>query len=503
LGYQNYFLYFILGGFKLFANMVCSLGGFKMKLLSKQLIRCKKLGTTLIISLIFIIIFSALAVSLASLSTSNVQISYNYCKADHARAAAESGLEIIRQWLSNVNIPGTTPLNSQFASLAAGSPPCHSFQESAQITSNVAIQFQNSTITIPNITLNSAGNEQFSAVITPLPSATAPERLQIDITGTAGNATKTIRVDCQISERGHTVFDYGVATKGPLSLTGNIDLEGVNVAVEASVYIESENDNLALSIVGNSQIAGDVSIVNPAANVYLQGGKAGIGGETGQNAVNHHVTFGVPYTDFPIPNPGYFAQYTTSIINSSTNTSANATYENAKIVGGTNPNFTGNVILKGVLFVETPNVVTFSGNVNIIGLIVGNGDYLDDSGTNQIKITGNVVNAPVTQLPDEPQFAAIKNEKGTFMLAPGFKTSFGGNFHTLSGAIAANGITFFGNAGGTINGSVINYSEEEMTMTGNADLYFNRSGVTEVPAGFEPEIILTYMPASYSEIAGQ
>jgi hypothetical protein len=40
-----------------------------------------------------------------------------------------------------------------------------------------------------------------------------------------------------------------------------------------------------------------------------------------------------------------------------------------------------------------------------------------------------------------------------------------------------------------------------MTLSGNTDLYFNRSGVTEVPAGFEPEIILTYVPDSYTEIA--
>lgn len=85
-------------------------------------------------------------------------------------------------------------------------------------------------------------------------------------------------------------------------------------------------------------------------------------------------------------------------------------------------------------------------------------------------------------------------------MAPGFHVSFGGSFDALSGAIAANGIEFYGNAGGTINGSIINYSDEEMTLKGNSDLYFNRSGLTEAPAGFVPEIILQYNPDSYSEI---
>ena len=72
---------------------------------------------------------------------------------------------------------------------------------------------------------------------------------------------------------------------------------------------------------------------------------------------------------------------------------------------------------------------------------------------------------------------------------------------TLGGAIAANGVEFFGNAGGKIRGSVINYADKAMMVWGNSDLYFNRSGLTKVPAGFVPEIVLKYDPASYSEVA--
>ena len=53
---------------------------------------------------------------------------------------------------------------------------------------------------------------------------------------------------------------------------------------------------------------------------------------------------------------------------------------------------------------------------------------------------------------------------------------------------------------GIINGSVINYSNESMMLSGNSDLYFNRSGTTESPAGFVPEIILKYDPSSYTEV---
>jgi len=144
--------------------------------------------------------------------------------------------------------------------------------------------------------------------------------------------------------------------------------------------------------------------------------------------------------------------------------------------------------------------VDFTGNVDVMAIIVGDGDWTDDSGTNQINFRGNVDSLPVSELPDEQQFAGLHDETGTFVMAPGFSLSFGGNFSALCGAIAGNGIEFFGNAGGTINGSIINYSDEELTITGNSDLYFNRSGIVEVPAGFVPETILEYDPSSYSEI---
>ncbi len=58
----------------------------------------------------------------------------------------------------------------------------------------------------------------------------------------------------------------------------------------------------------------------------------------------------------------------------------------------------------------------------------------------------------------------------------------------------------WGNAGGTINGSIVNYSDAEMTLQGNTDLYFNRSGLDEVPAGFVPQLVMYYDPSSYAEV---
>lgn len=450
-------------------------------------------GAALLLSMIVLGILSAFAAAIYSISTTNVQLAENQRKADYARASAESGLEIIRLWLSCVAIPGDTPPSQRFSLIAS------SFQSAVHNISGITPTCSSSSITIPDVTLNSAKGQSFEAQITALPNLADPNTLQVNVTGKHGSVTKPIRVNYEFGSRAHLAFDYGVATKGPLSLAGNILLEGVNVSVESDVYIVSENDLLALSIIGNSQIAGDVHIANPLAAVNLQGGQASIGGETGQNAIDNHVTFGAAPTEFPKPNPGHFESYATNIVDSSTDTSADATFNNIRIAAGTNPTFSGNVTLNGVVFIEVPNVVTFAGDVTITGIVAGEGAVEDDSATNQINFLGNVFSSSVSELPPEEQFAGLHSETGTFAIAPGFYLSFGGNFGTLNGVIAGNGIEFFGNAGGTINGSVVNYADITMNLTGNSDLYFNRSGLTEIPAGFVPEIILKYKPTSYSE----
>ena len=139
--------------------------------------------------------------------------------------------------------------------------------------------------------------------------------------------------------------------------------------------------------------------------------------------------------------------------------------------------------------------------MNITGIIVTDGDPTDNSGTSQLSFTGNVIGYPMSQLPQEPQFEGLHEKTGTFILAPGFHLGFGGSFSMLSGAIAGNGIELWGNAGGTINGSIINYSSTPMMLSGNADLFFNRSGLDEVPAGFVPRIVMVYDPSSYVESA--
>jgi hypothetical protein len=320
--------------------------------------------------------------------------------------------------------------------------------------------------------------------------------LQMDVTGRSGQITRTIRVNYNIAPKKHPVFDYGIATKGPLHLQGSNDIDGLNDSIEADVYIESTNNNDALSLKGSCTIAGDVSISNPFANPSVSNSSS-VGGETGQDAIDNHVAIGVPSTDFPIPDPAAFEHYVVNTFDPATDTTTDMTLENIRIPADTNPLFSGHVTLKGIVFIETPNIVTFTGNTDIIGIVIGDGDLAYPSVDNQIIFRGNVDSSSVSQL--DPTFGDIRQETGTFLMAPGFDASFGGSFNTINGVIAASGIEFFGNAGGTVNGSIINYGEDPMTLLGSVDLVFNRLGITENPAGFATSMVLEFQPETYSE----
>lgn len=448
-------------------------------------------GAALIIAMVFIILFASLSVALVSMSGSNIQVASNQHKLGLARASADSGLEFVRYWLSRVQIPGSTAKVDMFTTM------CSLIQQDiANNGSGAYATFIDNDGVITGINFSCiqfdpALGQSFTAEIRPMENL---DLLQVSVTGNSQSVGRKIRVNYVFGTRAHSVFDYGVATRGPLSLSGNIQLDGYNISVESDVYIESLTENEALSIIGNSQIAGDVKIVNPDAYVTLQGGKAGIGGTTGQDAIDNHVDIGVTATEFPMPLPNYFLPYVEGNIDMN-----DIVHENVRIPPNTNPSFSAGTEVKGVLFIESPNVVVFTGHVSITGIIVGNGDWNDNSGTNSLTFLGTVDSYPVTNL-NPSQFGELANETGTFLMAPGFSATFGGNFETLNGAIAANGITFFGNAGGVIGGSVINYSDTPMTLSGNSDLIFNRTGLTDVPAGFGPEIIMHYVPSSYSEV---
>jgi len=453
----------------------------------KKSVRLNRRGAVLIISMIFVLIFSALAVSMATLSGTNVQLASNQHKVGYAIASTESGLETMRYWLTHVEIPSSTPPSDYFGTIV----DMLQTDLTDNSISNITVLIDGSILPV---TLDSANGQRFEGEI--IIDGNNPNILQVYTTGGGSEITRTIRVHYDIEPYEYPIFDFGLATKGPVHFLGNPTVTGINSNSEADIFIDSENNNLAMLVTGNTNFDGDISIGNTTANVDFWG-DVKIGGDTGQTAIDNHVTIGAESPEFPVPDTQHFEQYATGdVIKSSTDLTNSMVLTNATIKAGTDPNFLGNIIIEGILYIKQPNIVIFSSNVDSRGMIVAEGD-VNNPGTNSLTFLGNFATNPV---PAGVQFDAIRQEEGSSILAPAFAVTFAGNFSALSGVMAVSGVHFSGNVNAIVEGTIINYSDNPTVVEGNSTLNFDRSDNIKVPAGFDTHRILTYNPASYEEL---
>ncbi len=445
-------------------------------------------GAVLIISMIFVVVFSALAISMATLSGNNVQLASNHHDLNAALAAAQSGQEVLRYWLSRVLISSSTPQDQYLAEIVTA------IQNDLKDNSVTGVDVQNDG-SVPTVAIESTTGVSFDSSITI--DNSQPTVLQISVTGHSGPASRTITMSYNIQVYEFPIFNFGIATKGPLDFPGNPTIAAMNSAWEADVFVESLGSPIAVQVVGNANFDGEINIGDAASNVDFQS-DVQIAGDSGQDAIDNHVHLDMDSPEFPVPDTDRFKQYAIGdLVDGSTDLSKSITLTNATIKGGTNPTFVGTVTIEGILFIESPNKVTFGSNVALQGIIVADGDvHNPDPGSNSIDILGNFASQPY---PAGMEFDPIRQEEGSSIVAPGFYTTFAGNFSTLEGVVAVSGAHFAGNMNAQIKGTIINFSDNPTVVEGNASMNFDRVGSVKIPAGFDLYRELNYEPASYSE----
>jgi len=436
--------------------------------------------------LVFLIVFLALATSMATMSGTSVQLSSNQRRAARALGAAESGMEVMRYWLNSVMMDATTLQSDYFQTIVG------QVQYDLQFNSATNMNLGSDGV-LQVVSMDSATGQSFSAQL-----AMNANILDVTVTGTYEGMERTIRAGFNVDPYVHPIFNYGLATKGPINFPNNPTTTTVTGNWEADIYTESSGSVVAVSVGGNSNFDGDINIGNASATVDFAG-DVQIAGESGQTAIDNHVHIGVDPVEFPAPDTGLFAAYATgpNVDPSTMDLTKGQTLINATIPAGTNPTFDGTVTIQGVLYIEQPNVVTFARNVLLEGIIVGDSEPFTTSSDNQINIAGNFATLP---FPSDSQFDALRQNEGTSILTPGFGISFTGNYSSIEGVVAASGLYFSGNASAVLHGSLVNYSEEPTLIEGNVSLTFDRANSVEIPAGFDTKRILAYDPTSYSMV---
>jgi hypothetical protein len=457
-------------------------------------------GIAYILALALLATFSAMAVAYAAQTNSSMVVADNTVHIQDAQFQAESGMSYLSRVLQSIPmLPGAT--NQQALTTLNQNLP--SAIGSANLNGQ-SIGFDGtSTITVPFIKTDSSGHG-FGAQL-----ALSGTDFVLTVTGRNAdpasqargpNAIRKISLRFQAAQKTPGAFNYGVASKSQITLTGNTRIDST-LNPKPKIYSGTYTHIDAVDITGNCAIGSDLDIANPDGMVSLTG-NCSIGGATvASGHIQDHINIGVGQTDFPQPDPSVFAPFATNIVDSSTNTNGNKTFTNIRIRANTNPTFSGNITLQGVVYIETPNVVSFSGNLAITGVVVTQDAGDGNLANNSVNFTGNTSVLPVTSLPNTAPFATLRTMPGTFLLAPGFAARFTGNFGTISGTMAADSFQFTGNAGGTVNGWVMNWGDTAFSMTGNSNLVVNPPANGSMPPGFGASTQFLPEQGTYSEPA--
>lgn len=442
-----------------------------------------------VLAMLYLVLFSTLALGFYAATTMSAQISRNERNISEAQYAAESGMQFMRYQLGCMDLP-TDTTNDQL--MARVRSELGRLLDGQLNMGGATVQITGGAINVPSaagyISLDASGGRRFRGTVT---QSGAFLIVTVQGQGTDRNVTRRIQLKYQKAARSSAIFNYGVASKGKIVTAGSSVIIGLGDPTRGSVLSTNMTDPTPI-VIGGKEVSGDISIVNPLGNVSYAGAK--IGGTTNSaDIAANHIHKGVQEPDFPDVDVSAYTAYATNAFDKN-----KSTHENVTIPAGVNPKFTGNTTFKGVLYVKAPNVVEFGGNVTIQGLIVVETGKTFNAATNRLNFTGSVDASGVETLP--ATFGGLRNLTGAFILAPGFSTSFTGSFGTVNGSIIAGEVNFAGNSGGVIKGSIINLENVQMDVNGSSDIIIASTGTSNYPTGVTFGTKYAPLPDTYTEL---
>jgi hypothetical protein len=189
-------------------------------------------GSALIMAMIFVVICSALAVSLAGMSNSNIQLASNQQKVNSALSAAQSGIECSRYLISltlpllpstNKNVVSDTEAGQVWTIL------CQKLQNVAFDSQAVpsASRFTDSSGSGDQIMTSQLAfdNTGVDFTLRFYRYDSDPRTIKIESTGVCGETTKTVNMDLSVT-KANDVLEYAVAGRGRMWLTGESTIHG-------------------------------------------------------------------------------------------------------------------------------------------------------------------------------------------------------------------------------------------------------------------------------------
>jgi hypothetical protein len=378
----------------------------------------RRRGITSVLAMLFLVLIATLALGFYSTVTTSTSIAGNDRRTAKALMSAESGLQFMRYQLAKVTIPPSTStanlLQELYDDLSVSDDILGNLQSGATIVKS------GNTILIPAesnkmILTNATENNGFRIVITDVGSV---GEVVCTVTGMSGAnivSTKGVRLDFSRQPIETAVFDYGVAARGRVVIQKGT-VGGVSgISADTIANIMSARGNSGSLAISGGTVGGNLGVLDSKSNATITGGTVH-GTSNLTNIYNNYLQV-VAEPEFPVIDTTAFAAYATNPY-----VAGSTTISNVRIPANTNPNFTGNMNIQGILYVESPNKITFQGNTTLAGFIVVEGT--NDSTANTITMSGNF---SVANVPADSQFDSVRAITGVAVVAPTTKLTMTGS----------------------------------------------------------------------------
>lgn len=454
--------------------------------LTRRIRRRTRRGVTALIAMIYLVLISSLALGFYAMTTTSSQLSTNDEQTARAYLAAESGMDFMRRQLAKVTVPPTVLPGSAIDAYYVD------LQSMLNGTGNLNggnITRDGNTISIPangNVKLDANGNASFRATITDWAG-----EIVVKVEGFYGAARveRTITMDFSRQPRTSSVFDFAVASRGQIVMKKGIVSSVAGVDPKIAAMFSAKDSGTAIDVSGGT-IGGDLSLLEAAA-ISVTGGNVGGSSLVGQILADHvHTTDTAP--EFPTWDPTVYKPYATNNW-----VDKQKVQQNIIVKKNTNPKFNANDTVQGLMYIESPNQVTFMGDFKLQGFIV-----MEDgvSTTDSLSFGGNLTMSPV---PNQPQFNAVRAVSGVAVLAPNAAVSMSGSSGgNIKGNFIVKSLDFRGKDLVVDLGTIMTMSPEANSAVFDTakSVRFTATGSTNVPSqGLTYSQYYMAKPSTYQE----
>ena len=451
----------------------------------------------------FLAIFVALGVAFASAAHLEVQKADSLRAVTEARLAAESGLAYMLPMIRNMRMPEDTTASNLLVRLY---PALDARLSAATDPASLHLDADGSEVAIASAE-RQLSHGTFSWKITPADVAGGGCRLTV--TGTADGVSRRVSMDLTLVAKRSVIFDYGVVSAGKITVSGSAIVTGMDYPSQANILsVRAASPTVEVS--DSALIGGDIYVTASTQDaVALYGSDYSVGGSVDPETIMaENVHLGVEETPLPQVDTEPFDALAVNVINSENIGDVGTELVNVRIAAGTNPLFASDMTVKGILYVESPNTVKFTGGVTIEGIIVTEEDPTQPLAICQLIFRGHVTAPGVDALPDDdPNFTEIKEHRGTVILAPGFHVDFRGNTGPINGIVAGDTLSFSGNSSmaGDLGTGIVALKDGGIAISGSAEIRVKPIADDIIPAGFkpQPQLGLSAVAQSYTETPGE